>query len=425
MPTWKNRIVGHREADPRELKANPLNYRTHPLAQAEGLRAVLDEVGLVQGVIVNRTTGRLIDGHLRVDAAIGNGETTIPVVEVELTEAEERLVLATFDPLGAMAGVDEELLGALLGEVATEDEAIAGILATLEGKIKRPTGSEDPGSQLDRADDLRDKWKTALGQLWELPSSTLGGKTHRLLCGDSTSSSDVQRLFAGERATLCATDPPYLVDYDGTNRPQSAERGAAGKSNNKRWDTYHGHEASVDFFAGFLRVAIEHALVENPAFYQWHASRRQALVEAAWKANDLLVHQQLIWTKSRPILTRSHFMWQHEPCFYGWINGRPPTLRPPSQRRLLLGLGDRPEGRAGWAAPDTEARRDLRPTHHLPHPPWRDLLRALQRIGEPARRGRAAGAALLRDRSRSRIRSRGSRAPRRYGAPAEHARLTS
>jgi len=133
MPTpWQNRIVGHSDRDPRELKANPLNYRTHPLSQAEGLRAVLDEVGLVQGVIVNRTTGRLIDGHLRVDAAIGNGEATVPVTEVELTEAEERLVLATFDPLGAMAGVDAEILGSLLGEVANEDEAIAGILATLE-----------------------------------------------------------------------------------------------------------------------------------------------------------------------------------------------------------------------------------------------------------------------------------------------------
>jgi ParB-like chromosome segregation protein Spo0J len=159
MPStpWKNRIVGHSDRDPRELCANPLNYRVHPLAQAEGLRAVLDQVGLVQGVIVNRTTGRLIDGHLRVDAAIGNGEATIPVTEVELTEEEERLVLATFDPLGAMAGVDAELLDSLLGEVASTNEsaAIAGILATLEdarvGVVpfpELPTGDRPPLRQM-------------------------------------------------------------------------------------------------------------------------------------------------------------------------------------------------------------------------------------------------------------------------------------
>ena len=153
---------------------------------------------------------------------------------------------------------------------------------------------------------------------------------HRLMCGDSTNADDVLKLMDGGRAALCATDPPYLVDYDGTNHPQSFEREQAGKDNNKHWDSYIDPKASVEFFSAFLRVALAHALVENPAIYQWHASRRQALVEAAWKANGLLLHQQLIWAKSRPILTRSHFMWQHEPCFYGWVEGKPPAMKPPA-----------------------------------------------------------------------------------------------
>jgi DNA modification methylase len=119
--------------------------------------------------------------------------------------------------------------------------------------------------------------------------------------GDSTSEDDVLKLMDGARVPLCATDPPYLVDYDGTNHPQSFEREQAGKDNNKHWDSYIDQAASVEFFSSFLRVALEHALVENPAIYQWHASRRQALVEEAWKENGLLLHQQLIWAKSRPI----------------------------------------------------------------------------------------------------------------------------
>jgi hypothetical protein len=138
MPTWRNRIVGHSDRDPRELKAHPLNWRSHPLAQAEGLRAVLDEVGLVQGVILNLLTGRLLDGHLRVDAAIGNGEATVPVTEVELTEAEERLVLATFDPLGDMASVNEGALEGLLGQLPEVDGALASVLEALSGKDFEP-----------------------------------------------------------------------------------------------------------------------------------------------------------------------------------------------------------------------------------------------------------------------------------------------
>jgi DNA modification methylase len=58
--------------------------------------------------------------------------------------------------------------------------------------------------------------------------------------------------------------------------------------------------------------------------YQWHAHRRQALVEEAWKAAGLLAHQQIIWVKARAVLTRSHYLWQHEPAFYGWPQGKMP-----------------------------------------------------------------------------------------------------
>ncbi len=175
------------------------------------------------------------------------------------------------------------------------------------------------------------------GEVVRAEKAQTGPRAHRILCGDSTRAEDVDRLMDGRRAVMCATDPPYLVDYTGEDYPQSKERKAkavaSGKRaedvGNKNWDAYKDPETSVDFFSAFLRVALQHALVENPAIYQWHASRRQALVEQAWIANGLLVHQQLVWVKSRPILTHSHFMWQHEPCFYGWVEGKPPARRPP------------------------------------------------------------------------------------------------
>ena len=92
---WRNRIVGHGDVAPDQLLANPRNWRTHLRAQQRALAGALTEVGWVPQVLVNRTTGNLVDGHLRVELAISRGEPTVPVTYVELTEDEERVVLAS------------------------------------------------------------------------------------------------------------------------------------------------------------------------------------------------------------------------------------------------------------------------------------------------------------------------------------------
>jgi DNA modification methylase len=182
---------------------------------------------------------------------------------------------------------------------------------------------------------------TQPGDLWHLGD-------HRLLCGDSTSEEDVARLFAGKQAVLMATDPPYLVDYTGGEHPPTkANQGKANR--NKNWDEYHDPESGVDFFAAFLRVGLSH-LKEDAAIYQWHATRRQAIVEEAWKQVGLLVHQTIVWVKARGVLTRSHYMWAHEPCFYGWREGHPPKRKPPANQRTVWEI-------AQWGEP-----KDLHPT---------------------------------------------------------------
>lgn len=128
---WRNRIVGHGEEAPDQLLANALNWRIHPKAQQEALSGVLDEVGWVQDIIVNRRTGNVVDGHLRASLAIGRGEQSVPVVYVDLDEHEERLILATIDPLAGMAVTDTEQLASLLGEITVTDTALTEMLAGL------------------------------------------------------------------------------------------------------------------------------------------------------------------------------------------------------------------------------------------------------------------------------------------------------
>ena len=127
--SWRNRIVGEAEVSPSDLLANPLNYRVHPRNQVDALAGILGEVGWVQRVIVNRETGHIVDGHARVGLAISRKEPTVPVVYVDLTDAEEKLVLATLDPISAMATADKAILDQLLADVSTGDAALQELIA--------------------------------------------------------------------------------------------------------------------------------------------------------------------------------------------------------------------------------------------------------------------------------------------------------
>ena len=125
---WRSRIVGEGEEDPTQLLASPLNARIHPHTQEQALTGVLDQVGWVQRVIVSRRTGHVLDGHLRVSAAISRGEPSVPVVYVDLDDAEEKLILATLDPIGSLAGYDAGVLDQLLQEVQTDSGPLQALL---------------------------------------------------------------------------------------------------------------------------------------------------------------------------------------------------------------------------------------------------------------------------------------------------------
>ena len=146
---WQNRIVGEGEEDPTQLLANPQNWRIHSWQQQKALGAVLDEVGWVQRCIVNKRTGHVVDGHLRVALAISKGEK-VPVVYIDVSEDEERLIVATIDPLSAMAGTDEEMLAALLGGVETKDEALDQMLQALMGDAQNAALKDEPADNESR-----------------------------------------------------------------------------------------------------------------------------------------------------------------------------------------------------------------------------------------------------------------------------------
>jgi hypothetical protein len=118
---WQNRITRYGEAAPGELLANEKNWRTHPQAQQDALEGALRTVGVVQNIIVNERSGKLLDGHLRVEMAIRSGQPTVPITFVDLSDEEEALILATIDLVTGLAGTNQELLDSLITDIRLSD----------------------------------------------------------------------------------------------------------------------------------------------------------------------------------------------------------------------------------------------------------------------------------------------------------------
>ena len=295
---WESRIVGHGEAAPADLVGNPRNWRTHPKAQRDALAGVLDQVGWVQDVIVNRRTGYLVDGHARVAVAAQRGEPSVPVVYVDLSEDEELLILATLDPLAAMAEADTEVLADLLAAVTSEDAALTSMLDALakaEGIDTAVEGLTDP-------DNVPAERETSVqrGEVYQL------GR-HRLMCGDSTSADDVARLMDGALADLVFTDPPYGVGYDG---------GA------KKRDKLIGDEVGTGIYAAAL-PHLMFAAADHAALYLWYADAHAAAAAAATAAAGYVVTAQIIWVKNNAqFVTSAHYKGKHEPCFFAHRKGK-------------------------------------------------------------------------------------------------------
>lgn len=200
-PTWRNRIVGHADVDPADLLANPRNFRRHPKPQQDALSGAIGEIGFIDPVIVQQGTDMVIDGHLRVEMAMRQGVSTIPVQYVDLTDAEANLALATIDPISAMAYHDQDQLDALLADLSPESDALQAMLDELRTEPELTEGLTDP----DDVPGVPDEPVTKPGDLWLL------GR-HRLLCGDATDPLQIDRLLSGETADVVCTDPPYGIN---------------------------------------------------------------------------------------------------------------------------------------------------------------------------------------------------------------------
>lgn len=132
---WRNRIVETGEKSASEFNFNPANWREHNDTQRGAINGVLGEVGWVTGVIVNKTTGNLVDGHLRVAEALEKGKhTPVPFTLVDLTEDEERKMLLVLDPIGSLATMNADAFAELAASVGFDSIDLDDLVAQMSGE---------------------------------------------------------------------------------------------------------------------------------------------------------------------------------------------------------------------------------------------------------------------------------------------------
>ena len=156
----RNRVKSLRMVPASDLRPNPKNWRTHPKAQADALRGVLAEVGLADACLARELPDgslMLIDGHLRAET-LGDGE--VPVLVLDVNEAEADKILATLDPLAAMADSDAAKFEELLHTVNTSSQALQELIAETAAQaglyedLDKPLSEEgDEPSDEDEADE--------------------------------------------------------------------------------------------------------------------------------------------------------------------------------------------------------------------------------------------------------------------------------
>ena len=284
------------------------NPRRIPAAAVCAVAQSIERYGFRQPIVVD-AEGVVIVGHTRLQAATQLGLKTVPVHVADLTPEQAAAYRLGDNRTGELAEWDDQALAAELTalvaassmDVAAVSEMTAFDPRELDRVLGRSKGQTDP----DDVPDPPAEPVTTSGDVWVL------GR-HRLLCGDSTKAEDVERVLDGATPTLMVTDPPYGVRYDPTWRDGvggafvNAAVGMRGSVTND--DVVQWQEAW--------------ARVPGDVAYVWHAGLHAAAVSHQLASVGFTPRAQIVWRKPHFILSRGHYHWQHEPCWYAVRTGR-------------------------------------------------------------------------------------------------------
>lgn len=299
--------VGLIERNKGQIEGVPPNPRIIKDAKFDLLvKSLKDDPELLdhRGLLVFPLNGRYITigGNMRLEACKKLGLKTVPCEVLDPATTPEKLRAFLLKDNSSFGEWEWGDLWAMFDE---NEIALAGIdIPPIDMEEDEEPDAEEDDYQMPEPETIETNIK--LGDLIEFKK---GNITHRLLCGDSTRDTDVDKLMDGRQCDLTVTDPPYNVNYEGA----TADKLKIANDN-----------MSDANFKAFLIAAFKQmnrAMKKGAAFYIYHADTEGYNFRVSIKEAGFQIRQCLVWVKNTMVMGRQDYQWKHEPILYGWKDG--------------------------------------------------------------------------------------------------------
>lgn len=297
--------------DIQSLRPDPLNPRRISDQELESLTRSIREFGLVDPIIVRKEDQTIIGGHQRLLAARRLGYESVPVVFVDLSIEQARLLNVALNKISG--SFDQELLSRLLCDLSKVPDLDLSLSGFNEDELKKVLKSLEARDKKDRLEsfDLDAAIKAAQSAPVAKPGDIWLLGDHRLMCGDSTDREAIQRLVGNSRMEMAFTDPPYNVDYGETMKDKLRKNTAKIANDNLGAN-----------FEPFLEKACRNILeFTDGAVYICMSSSELHTLHKAFVSAGGHWSTFIIWAKNTFTMGRSDYQRQYEPILYGWREG--------------------------------------------------------------------------------------------------------
>ncbi len=281
-----------------EIKPYENNVKQHPVRQLEAIMHSIQQFGFRQPIVIDRDN-TIVAGHARYEAATTIGMQEVPCeIADNLTEQQINAYRILDNEIAKQGYTDESLLKIEMEKLPEFD------FTPFNLELPDFNITNDGLCDEDEVPEPASEAITKRGEVWILGN-------HRLMCGDSTLITDVDKLMNGEKANLMLTDPPYGVNLDQSWRDDALpieKQLGKGNRNKVSNDDRADWKESYTLFPGNIA-------------YVWHASKFTDVIKHNLEDCDFDVRQMIIWNKSIMVMGRSAYHWKHEPCWYAVRKG--------------------------------------------------------------------------------------------------------
>lgn len=290
-----------------DLKLDPSNPNVMGNEELNRLKYSMEVFDYVVPIIID-SDNMIFDGHHRLEILKAQGKTEIEVLKLpsDLSDSKKKLLRQALKKIHGEHDKEKDILEykriieggferELFAMIDEDERALKEVLSEVQ--------EERLGDEEEIPEDIEPKVKE--GDLWKLGN-------HYLLCGDSTISEDVLKLFGDEQTDLILTDPPYGVDYANKNEFLNG----MDKGNRIQTDIENDNIKDYEhFFSSWLSLA---PLKQTNIFYIFISGKKlRELLNALHKTNYYFT-QVLPWVKNNFVLSRLDYKPKTELCLYGW-----------------------------------------------------------------------------------------------------------